>query len=314
MTDALRGTRVLVTGANGFIGGHLCRELIARGARVVAFVHGESSADLGSAERHAVDLRDRRAVRADVRAAAPDHVAHLAAIRLGTGLADFLPCYEANLVGTVNLTEAVLDAGGCRRFVYLGSAEEYGRAPVPFDPAAREAPLTPYGLSKLAGTQLLQALAETQGLPIAILRATVVYGPGQASRMFVPELVSALVAGRLFPMTAGEQTRDFIYVGDVVDGIIAAIGMRGRHDEALHLSSGSPVAVREVAQLAARLVGGEASSLLRLGAVETRSGEAAAYWADSSATRDLLGWSPRVSLEEGLRQTIAHYRATWPDV
>jgi UDP-glucose 4-epimerase len=305
----LRTTRILVTGALGFIGTHLCRALSARGASIVALTHGDAAADLGRAERHEIDLRNRDAVRGVVRAVAPDVVAHLAGLKLGTALTDFRACYDANLLATLHLAEAVIEAGGCERFVYLGSAEEYGCSPVPFEPAARETPLTGYGLSKLAATQLLQALAETHGLPVTVLRATVVYGPGQAPGMFVPALVAALVEGHAFPMTAGEQTRDFVYVDDVVAGIVAALDSRDRHDGALHLSTGIAVPVRDVAQLAARLIGGRAESLLRLGEVEARPGEAASYWADPSATRTRLGWSPHVSLEEGLRRTIAHYRA-----
>jgi UDP-glucose 4-epimerase len=120
--------------------------------------------------------------------------------------------------------------------------------------------------------------------------------------------VRALLAGESFPMTAGTQTRDFVYVDDVVDGIVRALTMTERHDSALHLSAGQGVAIRDVARLAAAAVGPGAYGLLQLDAVPYREGEAMAYWADNTESRIRLGWTPRVSLEEGLRRTVAYFR------
>ncbi len=315
MTDDFTGTRVLVTGASGFIGRHLCAALAQRGAHIVAFGRGGGVRDLPNADVYTVDLRDRETVRSTVQRTAPTHVVHLAALRLGGGQPnEFRPSYEANLLATCDLAEAVLEVGGCRRFAYLSSAEEYGRAPVPFDASARESPLTAYGLSKLAATQFLQALGTTHDFPIAVLRATVVYGPGQQPGMFVPSLVRALVTGKKFPMTEGRQLRDLLYVEDLVDGILRALLMAERHDGAIHLSAGAAISIREVALLAAKIAGRQAESLLEFGAVPYRRGEAMEYWADNTATFKLLGWFPHVSLEEGLRRTIAHFRAARGDV
>ena len=302
--------RVLVTGASGFIGAHLCRALLSRGVSVVAVVHGTRPVVLPGAELHDVDLRDAAKVSELVRQAVPTHVVHLAASKFGGALADLGPSYEANLLSTLNLAEAVIDTHRCRRFVFMGSAEEYGRAPVPFNAGDREAPTTAYGLSKLAATQLLQALAVNYEFPLIVLRATVVYGPGQQSGMFVPELVRSLLAGERFPMTAGHQTRDFVYVSDVVDGIIRALLVTSRLNGALHLSAGTPIAIRDVALLAARIIGEAAEALIDFGTVPLREGEALEYWADNSKTFAMLGWSPLVTLEEGLHRTIAYHRTS----
>lgn len=310
MTPDLHHCRVLVTGAAGFIGTRLCRELTERGAVVVAVVHDDRSPNLRHDEVHVVDLTDREAIRAVVRGASADYVVHLAALkRRGVGLAGFRPSYETNLLGTLDIVEAVIDGGGCRRFVYLSSAEEYGRAAVPFQATARESPLTAYGLSKLAATQLLQAVATKCGFPIAILRATVVYGPGQPPGMFVPSLARSLVAGDRFAMTAGEQKRDLVYVDDVVDGVLRALVTTTRHDGVLHLSAGTPVTIREIAMRAAQIVGGRAEALLEFGALPYRDDETMEYWADNTDTRAILGWSPQVALGEGLRRTIEYYRS-----
>jgi len=311
MTLDFVGARVLVTGGTGFIGRQLCSALAKSSARILAISRRNRPPQLSPSLFRSVDLLDSDAVQAAVRQFAPTHVVHLAALKLDGGLLDNLrPSYDANLLSTLNLAVAVIATGGCHRFVYLSSAEEYGRATVPFDARSREVPLTAYGLSKLAATQLLQALSVMHDLPIAVLRATSVYGPGQSPRMFVPSLLHALMNGTEFPMTSGNQTRDFIYVGDVVDGILRALAMPDRHDGALHLSAGAPVTVREVALLVARLIGGASEALVKFGAVPYRDGEAMDYWASNTEAKVVLGWSPRVSLEEGIRLSIEHLRST----
>ena len=311
VTEGLRGARVLVTGASGFIGRNVCRSLSACGASVTAFVGHEPAAGILADEVLPVDLRDRPAVERAVRHAGVNYVVHLAAKRIANDtVAGFHASYESNLFGTLNVAGSFLGFGDLHRFVYLSSAEEYGRAPTPFDTGRREAPLTAYGLSKLAATQLLQALAVTGGLPVAVLRATVVYGPGQGPSMFVPALVRALVAGERFPMTAGEQTRDLIYVDDVVGGILRALVSPTELGEVLSLSANAPVAVRDVALLTAKIVGGGAEALLEFGALPYRHAEVMQYWADNASACAALGWTPAVSLEEGLKQTVAHYRRT----
>lgn len=308
--DELAGARVLVTGASGFIGTRLCHALQERGAKVIAFVLGEPSRNPPNGEVHTIDMRDAIAVRGAILRVAPTYVVHLAALKLtGAQPQDFRASYEANLFATLDLAKAIIECGGCRRFAYLSSAEEYGRGPVPFDLAAREAPLTAYGLSKLAATQLLQALAATEDLPIAVLRATVVYGPGQRSNMFVPSLIRSLLVKKRFPMTDGNQMRDLVYVDDVIDGILRALVMSGRHDEAMHISSGAAVSIRDVALLTARLIGENAEVLIEFGALRHRPGEAIEYWASNEETHTVLGWSPLVSLEDGLQRTIEHLRA-----
>jgi len=311
MRPQLSDARVLVTGAAGFIGRHVCTALEQQGARVGAIIRQGLGEALAQLNTYTLDVRDGDAVRAVVRKFRPTHVVHLAARKLGgTQLDNFLPSYQENLFGTFNLAAAVIDDCEKCRFVYLSSAEEYGRAPAPFDPHAELLPLTPYGLSKHAATQLLRALSRTHGLSVTILRTTSVYGPGQRGRMFVPSLLRSLVSGTEFPMTDGRQTRDFVYVDDIVDGILRALSVPEAHGDVLHLSSGTPVPIRELALLVARLVGGQSESLLKFGAVPYGVGEAMDYWASNSETTAVLGWTPKVSIDEGLRRTLVHVRSS----
>lgn len=302
----LAGASVVVTGASGFIGKHLCRSLRTLGADVIAFGHGATPADaLGT---RMLDLTDREAVRAAFGNIRGCRVVHLAAVRPTAATpADFQRAFATNVHGLLNLVEALDDR--CPRFVALGTTEEFGAAPAPFNASQREAPVTPYGVSKLAATQLLQGLARTGTLSAVVLRPTVVYGPGQGADMFLPALTTALLQGHVFPMSAGEQTRDYVYVDDVVSAITRALIAPTVPTEALPVSSGTPVRIADLARFVATLIGDGAIGRLSFGARAYRAGEPMEYWADNSPTRSALDWTPAVGLDDGLRRTIAHYRS-----
>lgn len=308
MADSLIGKRVLVTGCTGFVGQVLCRALAEKGA----FVHGLARTAVPQpwlAGVSATDLLDKSAVMEVVRAVRPACVIHLAGIKArGIDFADFDLAYQANLGGSLNLVAACSAFEELEKFVFLGSCEEYGVLDVPFAEESREAPVTAYAITKLAVTQVLQSLWRGRHFPAVILRPSVIYGPGQQTDMFLPALIKALVAGGRFRMSAGEQTRDFIHVEDVVAGILSAMRVSSVSGKVLNLSSAKPVYIRDVALKAAQLIGEGALERLELGAIAYRPGESMTYWASNDLARESLGWVPKVSLDEGLAQTIAHYR------
>jgi len=121
--------------------------------------------------------------------------------------------------------------------------------------------------------------------------------------MFLPALIMALAAGESFPMTRGEQTRDFIYVADVVDALLRSA--KCREGQLLNIGSGTPVALAEVARKVGELM--KRTHLIQLGALEYRPAEIMSYFVDHSLARQILGWLPRVSLDEGLANTVREY-------
>lgn len=307
----LRGKRVLVTGSYGFIGVHLCAALSGVGAVVIGVSRRAKSSEVQGMELHEIDLVDGEAIRRLIENTCPEFVVHLAGVRQRTvELGEFGPSYKVNLLGTLNLVEACRAVGRPSRFVSLGTCEEYGGGTAPFDETQREAPVSAYGVSKLAVTHLLEAVSRTYQFPAVVLRPTNVYGPGQGEEMFVPALVSALLSGREFAMTAGEQTRDYVYVDDLVDAIVSALELQVPCGSVINIGSGIPVRIKEMALLAARSIGPTAPKLLRLGSRDYRPGEPMDYWASNDRASRLLGWRPRVSLEEGIARTVAGIRRT----
>ena len=299
---AVAGSRVLVTGAAGFIGRHAVASLRDAGADVFALDRFESV--VAPPERTLLaDITDATAVAAAVAEAAPAFVLHLAARKDRTSdVEDFAAMLTANAVGTSNVLAASAKLPGLRSFVTLGTAEEYGSQPCPFRESMCEEPASAYSLSKTAVSHAVRAAHRLHGVPAVELRPTLAYGPGQPPDLFLPALIEALAAGRRFPMSPGEQTRDFVFVEDLVAAMLAALVTREAAGRVINIGSGQPVTLAELARRVERLMGVE--GLLGLGELPYRTGEVMDYWVDASLARDLLGWTSRVDLDEGLRLTI----------
>ncbi len=216
-----------------------------------------------------------------------------------------LPAAEAlrvNVGGTLALLDAVRAVGSVRRMVLVGSSYEYGarRCNEGLDP------FNSYSASKVAAWAFARAAYNAWRAPVVWMRPFQVYGPGQRSRALVPAAIRAALAGENFQMTAGAQQRDFIFVADVVAGLIAALTAPHIEGQALDLGTG---ALRTIHEVVARIWAlTEARGQMLAGAIPYRPGEAPAIPADAARTRRLLGWEAETSLADGLRQTIEAYQ------
>ena len=306
----LNNNSVLVTGSSGFIGRHLCEYLSKQGINVIALSRNGHCKKLVETEQYALDLRDQIKVRELIQYIKPRYVVHLAAVKeRNVAASEYRLVYDGNWQSSFNLIEACQEVGTLRRFVFLGSTDEYGIQAPPFVESAREAPTTSYGLSKLAVTQLLQTFARSCDFPAVILRPTLVYGPNQGLEMFLSAMIQSLVCGKRFAMTKGEQTRDYVYVDDLIAAIIAALTANYEvYGQLINISSGIPLRIKDLALIVARLAGDETGCLLDFGARDYRQGEAMEYWSTNNLAKALLNWRPFISLEEGLRRTIQSFQ------
>lgn len=309
LASQLQDASVLITGATGFIGRHLSRALSASGVRVFGLSRS-ASPDIVEGHNFVGDVTDRACVHDIVAEVRPAYVFHLAANKARRAeIEDFRRCLDDNLIGTLNLIEACEASSNTKRFIAVGTCEEYGGAEAPYSEAMREAPVSAYSCSKVAVTQLLQTFHRIRGFPVVVLRPSLAYGPGQGEEMFLPALIRALLTGRRFAMSRGEQTRDYVYVEDVVEALLLAAVRPAAPGEVINISSGEPTRIIEIAKLAATLIGDDAEGLIDFGALEYRVGEAMSYWADCAKAGRLLGWRPRMALPDGLTRTIEYYRS-----
>ena len=208
----LSGQRVLVTGANGFIGRYLLDLLVDSGARVYVLDKMETESRLVE-KSYRGDMRDATFVSDSVMDSRPQIIYHLAAFKKRSSeFTDFSQEIDVNLIGTLNLLTPAARLEGLQSVVVLGTCEEYGHSATPFAEGVRELPVNAYSFSKLCVTHLCQVMKAVYKMPLVVLRPSVAYGPGQAADMFLSSLLSTLLEGKPFKMTAGTQTRDYIYI------------------------------------------------------------------------------------------------------
>lgn len=298
----------LVTGLTGFIGRHLGRALHSDGVEVVSATRNAAHAAL-SENVFIGDIKDRAFVSNLVHQVRPDIVFHLAANKCRTGnLEEFRRGLEDNLFGTLNLVEACVNNAHIQRFVSIGTCEEYGSVPTPFHEGMRESPVSGYSLSKTSVTHLLQTLYRTHHFPVVVLRPSLAYGPGQAPDMFLPALIRSLLTGQRFAMTGGAQTRDYVYIDDLIEALLLAPTKPQAIGKVINISSGVPVLLREVAKLTARKISKDAEKLLDIGKRDYRVNEIMDYTPSRELAEKILGWRPRTSLDDGLTATVEYFR------
>ncbi len=308
--------RVLVTGAAGFIGSHVAEALVARGDDVVGVDCFLDYYPRAVKERNIARLRDEPRfalveddlVDADVDrlVADVDAVVHLAAqagVRASWGR-DFRTYSDANVLATQRLLEACV--GRRLRFVYSSSSSIYGNAPErPTTEATLPRPISPYGVSKLAGEHLCRLYAESAGVPTVSLRYFTVYGPRQRPDMAFHRFLRAqLLKEEIVVYDDGEQTRDFTFVDDVVAANLDALE-RGEPGGVYNIAGGSRVTVNSVLAAIAELTGSE-PRLRRLGA---QRGDVRDTHASTAAAERALGWRARTGLRQGLEAELAWLRA-----
>lgn len=293
----------LITGASGFIGRALTKELRHQGKRVIAV--GRRGSILPDAER-VIELATPRpeALAEALQGEQVDLVFHCAAYGVAPGDRNRAAMFEANVAGTGAWVEASA-AIGARAFVYLGSCSEYGCAAdnrrIPEDhPLAAE---DLYGASKAAGGQWGRALARDRGLNFSWVRLFGVFGPGEAAHRLIPYLYARLRKGEQVDLTPGQQWRDLLYVEDAVAGLlqIGTLALEGRLGVS-NLCTGEPVAIRAVAEEVARQMG-MPLDLLKFGARPYRPGEQMWMVGDPSLLQQ-AGFRSSISLAKGVESTL----------
>ncbi len=309
-------TQFLVTGGAGFIGSHLAEELTRRGQRVRvvdSLITGkrQNLAHLPEVEFLEGDLADPAVAREAVRGV--EYVLHQAAIpSVPRSVEDPVTSNRANIDASLNLLVAARDAG-VKRVVYAGSSSAYGNsASLPKVETMPTAPLSPYALQKLVAEQYCQMFTTLYGLETVTIRYFNVFGPRQDPSSpysgVISLFISALCEGRR-PIIYGdgEQTRDFTYVANVVDGVLrAAQAPASASGEVINVATGGRISLNQLFHVIRDLVKSDLEPVYK----DPRAGDVRDSQADISKARRLLGYEPTASVEDGLAKTVEWYRAT----
>ncbi len=298
--------RMLVVGGSGFIGRNLCRVAQARGYAITSFSLHTPARALEGVIYLVGNLADRKLLKQLLAGKQFEYIVNCG------GYIDHRPYFsggrdhiETHFEGILNLLD-VVNRDCLKRFVQIGSSDEYGAVAAPQSEEAREAPISPYSLAKVAATHFLQMLWRTDLFPAVTLRLFLTYGSGQDGQRFLPQIISGCLQNRRFPVSEGGQLRDFCHVDDVVEGILRALNASDVCGRVVNLASGTPVTIRSMVEQICAIVG---QGQPDFGQIPYREGENMALWADTSLARELLDWVPHVPLGEGLVRTIEYYKS-----
>ncbi len=303
----------LVTGGAGFIGSHLVEELRRRGERVrvadsLITGHKRNIAhlDVDLLEGDLADIGVAQAATRDI-----DVVLHQAAIpSVPRSVKDPVTSNRANIDATLNVLVAAREAG-VKRVVYAGSSSAYGDTPtLPKREDMPTNPLSPYALQKLVGEQYMKMFTKLYGLETVTIRYFNVFGPRQdpsSPYSGVISLFAKALLGDTEPTIFGdgEQTRDFTYIANVVDGVLRAAAAPRASGETINVATGSRISLNRLLEEMRRITGSTVTA--RYG--PARAGDVRDSLADISKARELLGYEPTVSLEQGLQSTLDWYRS-----
>lgn len=310
----LQDKPVLVTGAGGFIGSHLVDELLENGADVTAFVHYNARNDWGMLEGRysnstpnltviAGDVTDALFVKKAV--AGKEYVFHLAAL-IGIPYSYVAPesYVNTNIKGTLNVMQACLDQD-VTRVVHTSTSEVYGTAQ--YTPIDEKHPLqgqSPYSASKIGADKIAESFFCSFGLPVTTIRPFNTFGPRQSARAVIPTIITQALTGKTVKLGSLTPIRDLTYVADTANGFIRLAESKKTVGKTINTGSGRGVTIGELADIIIRQVNPKARIVCEEKRVRPEKSEVMELLCDNRNARDLAGWKPRYTLEEGLSKTI----------
>ncbi len=311
-------SKVLVTGAGGFIGSHLCEMALSKGAHVRAFVHYDSRNDwgmledidkrmLGKIEVISGDLRDAEAVRRAVRGC--NIVFHLGAlVGIPYSFTNPADVVATNVGGTLNVVQACLDAG-VARLVQTSTSEVYGSAQyVPMDENHPLNPQSPYAASKASSDMVAESYRRAFGLPVVIVRPFNTYGPRQSPQAFIPTIIAQALDSATIRLGRLNPRRDLTYVHDTVRGFLAAGTAPDCEGEIIHLGSEQETSVTDLVGLVGSILGKQLRVVVESRRRRPKESEVERLLSSNHKAAALLSWRPEVPLALGLKRTIQWFQ------
>ena len=296
-------SQLLIVGGSGFIGQHVVKKSLEQGfnTTVLSKNNCKDIDKLYNVEYLTADISNQESLLIVLEGKIFDYVVNLGGYVNHSSYSNGgSEVYDVHFYGVRNLVDC-LDKSKLKRFVQIGSSDEYGNNLAPQSETQREAPISLYSCAKVASTHFLQTLYKTEKFPVVILRPFLVYGPGQGGERFIPQIIKGCLNNRKFPTSKGEQLRDFCFIDDFIQAIFSALGNDKVYGEVVNVASGKPVSIKKMIGTIVNIIG---SGQPKFGEVSYRSGENMKLYGDITKAKELLNWKPDTSLEHGLAKTI----------
>ena len=295
--------KLLIIGGTGFIGQHVVKMALKKGFNVTVLTKNNHNANdkLDGVIYIAVDIGNKVSLLSNLKIKVFDYVINLGGyINHANYSNGGSEVYDVHFSGVRNLVDC-LDKSKIKGFVQIGSSDEYGNNSAPQIETQREAPISPYSCAKVASTHFLQTLYRTEMFPAVILRPFLVYGPGQSEERFIPQIIKGCTNRQEFPVSKGEQLRDFCFIDDFIQAVFSALDNHSAHGEVINIASGKPISIKKMINTIVAVIG---SGQPQFGQIAYRNGENMSLYGDITKAKNILGWKSSVSLEQGLKETI----------
>jgi nucleoside-diphosphate-sugar epimerase len=291
----LLNKKVLITGASGFIGLHLCRKLLENGNEVHALCRSEPKVFDRLFNWHKIDLADLESTRKVFRETRPDIVFHLCSHAQGEReLSLVLPTFQGELTATVNVLLSLAQTG-CSRMIMAGSLEESRLG---------EIPSSPYAAAKVASRAYASMFHQLYKFPIVMTRIFMAYGPGQSQKKLIPHSIISMIEGRPLKIASPARKVDWVYVEDLVLGLLTVAVTPRLEGKSVDLGSGQMTEIQDVVRRIQQIVNPQAH--VEFGTIPERAAEQVCR-ADAATTYALTGWRPATSLDAGLEKSVEFF-------
>jgi len=295
--------RLLVIGGTGFIGRNLVVKSIELGYSVTVLSLNDPTDEskLNEVCYIQCDIRSFDNLQQKLTENSFDYVINLGGYVNHSGFLDGgSSVVEAHFLGVLNILK-IIDWKVLKRFVQIGSSDEYGNSPAPQNEQTPGSAISSYSFGKLAVTNLLEMLFQTENFPMVVIRLFLVYGPGQNSERFFPQIINGCLSGDKFPVSMGEQLRDFCYIDDITRGILLSLRNKEAVGEIINLGSGDAISIKNAIKIIQRIVGmGDPD----YGQYPYRIDENMELYADINKAKKILKWYPDTDIEHGLYKMI----------
>ncbi len=310
--------KILITGGFGFVGTNLVVNLLSNKIKPIILdylpnelehVQKELPFNINDVQFHNTDIRKRDEILHTLEEVNPAFIIHLASMTDLTK--DFQHAHlsvDINIKGTLNLLEAA-NSLELTKFIFLSTSDVYGGVAPPFQETQNVLPASPYSVSKIASEHYSLMFSRIYNLPVTVLRAFNLFGRYQLPNRVIPYIITELLNGREVKLTEGEQKREFNYIDNLIDAILLSLNNYEVHGEIINVGCGESIAIREIALK----IGNKLESIdkIKFGAIPYRENEIWDMYCDNSKAKRLLGWEPRINMENGLINTIKWFESKY---
>ena len=307
LSKNLNNSNLLIVGGTGFIGSNVAKKALENGFKVTVISKNNypQNKQINCVDYINVDISREKDLYHILKDRVFEYVLNLGGYVDHKNFSEGgKEVFETHFSGTLNLVKSI-NKDFLKGFIQIGSSDEYGANIAPQKENQREMPISPYSIAKTSATHFLQMLYRTERFPVVILRPFLVYGPGQNSGRFLPQIIKGCFSGEEFETSSGEQLRDFFYIDYITDGILKTMKSDNVNGEIINLASGDPISIRTVIEKVKTYIG---KGSPKFGKIAYRAGENMSLYADTTRAEHLLGWRSKITIDDGIKKTVDYYR------